>query len=605
MSKKDEAILKDIVDGIQAASKQQTTPYDTTAEVTRVDGNTAYAHIPGGVDETPVTLTQNAKPGDNVQVRVSGGRAWIVGNATAPPTDDTKANAAYNQATTAADAAASAVESATTAQDAAGRASSAASRAEGKADDAADAASAAQASASNASEYAARALGNLASVESVAETISWITAHGTMALTQDQQLDPTHVYFIQDNNGDYTVGGTRYSIVTEPDAADLSTYYELSINQSLNNYVATHLAVDGEGLWLLPDAGGNKVLIATGAGSTYTTAGTYIIGKVNNTDTVFAKFASDGATMTAENGTLIAHLGYGQTQGESSTGDAPYYTFGTRANNSTNGAQSVAEGRNATASGAYSHAEGKQCTASGQASHAEGSRSTASGLFSHAGGYYTKAQGDYQTVIGKYNYNLTTTLFEVGNGTGDALSDRSNALTVYANGDLSAAGGIMDGNGNVLADKADATAIPTVNNATLTIQKNGTNVQTFTANASTDKTANITVPTATSDLTNDSGFITNTGLFKVVTVSKTISSLNAHTNNNIGTLTVSSSSRPSGMTLVGVVGYNCTNYRVSEYKAQKNGDHSIEAGVTNTTATNISSSFTCTWYLLYINGTSA
>lgn len=49
--------------------------------------------------------------------------------------------------------------------------------------------------------------------------------------------------------------------------------------------------------------------------------------------------------------------------------------------------------------------------------------------------------------------------------------------------------------------------IPTVNNATLTIQKNGTTVKTFTANASSNVTANITVPTKTSDLTNDSGFL--------------------------------------------------------------------------------------------------
>lgn len=54
--------------------------------------------------------------------------------------------------------------------------------------------------------------------------------------------------------------------------------------------------------------------------------------------------------------------------------------------------------------------------------------------------------------------------------------------------------------------------IPTVNNATLTIQKNGTNVQTFTANSSTNKTANITVPTAVSELTNDSGYATTTQL---------------------------------------------------------------------------------------------
>lgn len=50
---------------------------------------------------------------------------------------------------------------------------------------------------------------------------------------------------------------------------------------------------------------------------------------------------------------------------------------------------------------------------------------------------------------------------------------------------------------------------PTVNNGTLTIQKNGANVQTFTANQSANATANITVPTATSDLTNDSGFLTS------------------------------------------------------------------------------------------------
>lgn len=45
--------------------------------------------------------------------------------------------------------------------------------------------------------------------------------------------------------------------------------------------------------------------------------------------------------------------------------------------------------------------------------------------------------------------------------------------------------------------------IPTVNDAILTIQKNGTTIDTFTANASTDKTINISVPTKTSDLTND------------------------------------------------------------------------------------------------------
>lgn len=72
------------------------TGYDTTATVTRVEGGTAWVHIPGGVDETPVRLTINAKSGDNVQVRVSNGRAFLIGNGTAPPTDDVRANEAFN-----------------------------------------------------------------------------------------------------------------------------------------------------------------------------------------------------------------------------------------------------------------------------------------------------------------------------------------------------------------------------------------------------------------------------------------------------------------------------------------------------------------------------
>lgn len=49
-------------------------------------------------------------------------------------------------------------------------------------------------------------------------------------------------------------------------------------------------------------------------------------------------------------------------------------------------------------------------------------------------------------------------------------------------------------------DLSNKPTIPTVNNATLTIQKNGTTVNTFTANASSNVTANISVPTQFSNL---------------------------------------------------------------------------------------------------------
>ena len=70
-------------------------------------------------------------------------------------------------------------------------------------------------------------------------------------------------------------------------------------------------------------------------------------------------------------------------------------------------------------------------------------------------------------------------------------------------------------------DLTNKPTIPTVNNATLTIQKNGTTVKTFTANASSNVTANITVPTKVSDLTNDSGYTTNTGTITGVSVNST------------------------------------------------------------------------------------
>ena len=84
-------IILQLVDAIKQASTPKTSSYDTPAEVVRVDGSTAWVHIPGGVAETPVRLTIDCKPGDTVQVRVGGGQAWLVGNETAPPTDDTEA----------------------------------------------------------------------------------------------------------------------------------------------------------------------------------------------------------------------------------------------------------------------------------------------------------------------------------------------------------------------------------------------------------------------------------------------------------------------------------------------------------------------------------
>lgn len=100
MSMKSSMIQSDFISAIQSAGKKSK-PYDTVATVKRIEGDTAWVHIPGGIDETPVVRSISAQPGDTVRVRVSGGNAWITGNDSAPPTDDATALIAKGDAQTA------------------------------------------------------------------------------------------------------------------------------------------------------------------------------------------------------------------------------------------------------------------------------------------------------------------------------------------------------------------------------------------------------------------------------------------------------------------------------------------------------------------------
>ena len=91
--------MNEFVKELASAMKEsKTKPYDTVAKVLRVDERTAYVHIDGGADETPAQMAINCKAGDSVKIRVSSGKAWLTGNLTSPPTDDTAANEA-NKAT--------------------------------------------------------------------------------------------------------------------------------------------------------------------------------------------------------------------------------------------------------------------------------------------------------------------------------------------------------------------------------------------------------------------------------------------------------------------------------------------------------------------------
>lgn len=171
-------LAKALNDSTTAKEKNKTSAYDTSAEVVSVEGNTAWIRIPGGVERTPAKMVVNAKPGDEVYARIVGGKAYITGNATSPPTDDSAAIRAENEAiraTRAADAASAQAETAQKAADSAVRDASiaktaatqavedantvkqSAEQAVADAADAAEAATNAEASASEAAEAASNA----------------------------------------------------------------------------------------------------------------------------------------------------------------------------------------------------------------------------------------------------------------------------------------------------------------------------------------------------------------------------------------------------------------------------------------------------------------
>ena len=94
-------------------------------------------------------------------------------------------------------------------------------------------------------------------------------------------------------------------------------------------------------------------------------------------------------------------------------------------------------------------------------------------------------------------YALSADLASVA--TSGSYNDLSNKPTIPAaqvNADWNATSGV--------ARILNKPTIPTVNNASLIIQKNGTNVATFTANASSNVTANISVPNTVSYVSSSS-----------------------------------------------------------------------------------------------------
>lgn len=316
-------IVKDLVKAITESNNKKQTAYDTTAKVRRVEDGVAWVHIPGGVDETPVKLTVNASEGDEVQVRVGGGRAWIVGNASNPPTDDTRANVAQQTATVAQKTADEANILALSAKDAANTAWKYADEAKQAADSAEESASDALASAVSANKSANNALTQLGTVEKVVDTLNWISEHGTYKASTDTEVVAGKYYFTRTGSGT-TADPYVYTVVTNPTGnPSTNGYYELdSVDEAVSNYVSTHLALTDDGLYVTVDNSGYKLkLTSTGAyiiDSSGTVVATYstntIIGNVSERNVYI-----DSDSVDIRNGqTALASFGEETIIGEQS-----------------------------------------------------------------------------------------------------------------------------------------------------------------------------------------------------------------------------------------------------------------------------------------------
>lgn len=133
---------------------------------------------------------------------------------------------------------------------------------------------------------------------------------------------------------------------------------------------------------------------------------------------------------------------------------------------------------------------------------------------------------------------------------GDTISATDTTYTAGTGLDLTGTEFSIDD--TLVALKTD---LPTVNDATLTVQKNGTSVGTFTANSDTDTTINITVPTNTSELINGAGYQTASDVQTAISGKQ--NTLTAGTNITISNDTISATDTTytagNGLNLTGTV----------------------------------------------------
>lgn len=156
-------------------------------------------------------------------------------------------------------------------------AATAASNAAGAAQASADAASI---QASAAGIYANSALEQIGIIQDVVGVLDLLSTNANYQLTTDTEVQPGKWYFTRSGTSpDYV-----YTVVTNPVDADLGTYYEItSIDQAVESYVTSRLAVTSDGLWIQDPGMATKILLSSTDGVVLYGPNGSIIGKYGST----------------------------------------------------------------------------------------------------------------------------------------------------------------------------------------------------------------------------------------------------------------------------------------------------------------------------------
>lgn len=185
-------------------------PKAGTATVRDVDSDGTVWVVPTGSDEAvPVTgmSVASVSSGDVVIVEANGGRLSITGNATAPAVGQQTVDETVAPVRTVAEGA----------EEEATRARAAADSAQESADAAAYAAGSAQRSATEANTSASSALVQLATVQDVVGTLTWISEHGSYQPAEDGEAVVGKAYYERE---------VTYGEVAQPTVEGLPGYYE-------------------------------------------------------------------------------------------------------------------------------------------------------------------------------------------------------------------------------------------------------------------------------------------------------------------------------------------------------------------------------------------